>query len=210
MSWTQSWKLGCMSSACLAMGCWCFVLPRCFEAAILASTRSVPATLQTASPSYISSFLYSFFLIASAVSFNWKKLWPFIFNLHLGVYFSIDAKQWILSSKFQFMKNINQILVPILRLPPQCHAIFIALWPGVLSGWETNSQQCWYETFSPPSLQVPVGGTQLRAGQRKRSRTRAPWSSAVLPPAHVRSHVAIATCNKLEHLHVVMTRALRD
>ena len=36
-----------------------------------------------------------------------------------------------------------------------------------------------------------------------------PQNSAVLPPGYVRSHVAVATYNKPERPHVVMTRTLQ-
>lgn len=86
MSWTWSWKSGCICSTCLATGCWCIVLPSHFEVGILAVMHGILATPK--SMTQLSSFLFSFFLLfASSVPFNSKKWWPLAFNLYLGVHF---------------------------------------------------------------------------------------------------------------------------
>lgn len=88
----------------LAGGCWCFSLPGFFEEVILTAMQK----RSSCSPNSMSHLSLSFFFIAFVVPFNKKKWCSLVSNMYLEIYFSFDAKQWLLPYESQFMNDGNR------------------------------------------------------------------------------------------------------
>lgn len=86
------------------MGCWDTVVPGCLRnpCSLLCSAFQL-LYLSNSMPQLRFYFLSPLICLSTEK----KKWWSVFFNLYLDVYFSFDAKQWIPSCKFQFLRTIK-------------------------------------------------------------------------------------------------------